>query len=278
MKIKRISLSKVLKLELPELLNDVIRVIEKHNPAHLYLEKSLNRLKEQQQLTKLLEVPRKAHPLTMELQLLREKELQCVGAIVSHMEFIVRVDIDSMRDAATLAKPVVQRFLKGLRKNNESVINQIIKQFLDHLNKYPEVVYALSNLGLQPFVDELRKVNDKKLKLMSMRIINPKPRVNSRRIQKEVQNNLSIVFDSIDVLKGFEKKTNYDPLINELNQLLTRYATIIHTRKTHNKKRAAKKSKKKTSSTSEEKIKKETTLILLPNLIEALKLRNLGKT
>ena len=273
MELKRISLSKVLKLELPELLNDVIRIIEKHNPKHLYLENSLRLLKDQQQQTKLLEVPRKAHPLTAKIQQLREKELQCVGAIVSHMQFIVRVDIDSMRSAASIAKPVVQRFLSGLRKNNESVINQTIKQFLDHLNKHPEVESALSNLGLQPFVDEMRKMNGEKLKLMSMRIAKPKPRVNSRLIQKKVQNNLRFMFDAIETLNAYKEKPNYDPLISELNELLTRYATIIHTRKTHNKKRAAAKIQ-----ISQKTNKDEIIPILQPNLIETLKHRIWSKT
>ena len=273
MKLKRISLSKVLKLELPELLNDVIRIMEKHNPEHLRLESSLNLLKERQQLTELLEVPRKAHPLTVKIQQLREKELQCVGAIVSHMQFIVRVDIDSMRNAASIAKPVIQRFLSGLRKNNESVINQTLKQFLYHLNSYPEVENALGSLGLQPFVDELRKVNSEKLKLMSMRIAKPRSRVSSRLIQKKTQNALRFVFDAIEVLNAYKEKPNYDPLIHELNQLLTRYATIIHTRQTHNKKRATAKTQK------DKKTKKnETTPIILPNLIETLKRHKLDAT
>ena len=273
MKIKRISLSKVLKLELPELLNDVLRIIEKYKSEHQYLEKIMSILKEHQQLTDLLEVPRKAHPLTEKIQLMREKELQYVGAIVSHMQFIVRADIDSMRHSASIAKPVVKRFLSGLRKNNESVINQIIKQFLGHLKKHPEVENALSDLGLQPFVDELRKVNVEKLKLMSMRISKPKPKVDSRFIQKKVQGDLRFVFDAIDALSAYKEKSNYGPLIQELNQLLTRYATIIHTRKTHNKRRAAANIQKYNKTHKDEK-----TPLLLPNSIETLEHQKLDTT
>lgn len=273
MELKRISLSKVLKLEIPLLLNDVIKIIEKHNPEHLHLNARLNALKEQQQLVKLLEVPRIAHPLTAKVQLLREKELQCVGAIVSHMQFIVRADIESMRDAVSVAQPIVMRFLSGLRKNNERVIDEIIHQFSKYLDQHSEVYDALSNLGLQPFVDEMRKVHAQKHVVMMEREndnLNRESKVNSRLIQKEAMNVLNSMFDTIVVLSGYKDSPNYDPLIQELNVLLTRYATIIHTRKTHNKKKSTTIIKK----TNQD----ETTPILLPNLIEALKLRNLDKT
>lgn len=273
MKLKQISLSKVLKLELPPLLNDVIRIIEKHNPEHLYLESSVRLLKEKQQLADLLEVPRKAHPLTKEIQHLREKELQCAGAISSHMQFIVRVDIDSMRHASSIASPVVKRFLNGIRKNNDSVTNQIIKQFFDHLKKTPEVENALIDLGLKPFVDELQKVNDEKIKLTSLRITKPKPRVNSKLIQKEIQNDIRFVFETIDVHNLYKEKPNYDPLIHELNILLTRYSIIINTRRTHNKKRTVTKTEKSHISMTT-----ETTPLLLPHIIEDSKLRDMEKT
>lgn len=281
MKLKKISLSKVLKLELPELMNDVIRIIEKHDPDVLGLRGRLNELKEHQQKIKLLEVPPIAHPLTAELELLREKELQCAGAIVSHMGFVVRIDIAIMRNAANIADLVVRRYLSGLRKNNEDVINETLHQFFKHLDLHPEVYQALYSLGLQPFVDEMRKSNAEKLVMIKERDnykLNKGPQVDGRIIQKEAQNALSWMFESINFSRNDENQSQYDPLIKELNVLLTRYATNINTRKTHNKKLAAKKSKNKTSSTKEGTNRNETTSTLLSNIIEALKLRNLGKT
>lgn len=238
MELKRISLSKVLKLELPELVNGVIRIIEKHNPDALGLHSILDLLKEQQQQLKLLVISPTYNPLTPKAQLLSEKELQCVGAIVSHMQFIVRTDIESMRSATTIANPIVVRFLSGLRKNNASVINETIHQFLDHLDKHPKVYDALSSLGFQPFVDEIRKVNPLKLEVMDERdgrnqITTPK--VDSKLIQQKAQNDLSFVFDYLDTFRSYDHNPNIDSLIKELNILLTRYATLINTRKTHNK-------------------------------------------
>ena len=281
MKLKKISLSKVLKLELPELINDVIRIVEKHDPDLFGLRGRFNELKEHQQKIKLLEVPPIAHPLTAELELLREKELQCAGAIVSHMRFVVRIDIAIMRNAANIADLVVRRYLVGLRKNNENVINETLHQFFKHLDLNPEVYQALYSLGLQPFVDEMRKTNAEKLVMIKEREsykLNKGPKVDGRLIQKEAQNALSWMFEMINISRNYENQSQYDSLVKELNVLLTRYATIINTRKTHNKKLAAKKSKKKTSSTSKVINRNETTSTLLSNIIEALKLRNLGKT
>lgn len=260
-------------LELPELLSSFIRIIEKHNPERLHLHLRLKALKEQQQRVRLLEVPRIAHPLTAKIQLLREKELQCVGAIVSHMQFIVRADIASMRDATSIAQPIVVRYLSGLRKNNEKIINEIIHQFSKYLDQHSEVYSALSDLGLQPFVDEMRNVNAQKHKMISVREndkLYSRPRVNNRLIQKEAIKVLSTMFDEIDVQRGYNVSLNYVPLIQELNVLMTRYATIINSRKAHNKKKSNAKIKKNNQY--------EAAPILLPNLIEALKLRSLDKT
>lgn len=49
------------------------------------------------------------------------------------------------------------------------------------------------------------------------------------------------MFRAIEVYNGDEDKPSFDPLIGELNILLTRYATIINTRKTHNKNKGASK-------------------------------------
>lgn len=238
MQLKRISLSKVLKLELPQLINEVIRIVEKHDPDHLQLRKALNRLKDHQQQMRLLEVLPVANPLIEKVQQLREKELRYAGAIISHLYFIVRADIDSMRSAASVAMPVVNRFFSGLRKNNEEVINEIIHQFLEHLKEHPNVYDSFSNLGLRPFVDEMRKVNAQKVEAIKSRDghkLKGRRKGNSRNIQKEAQTELYWMFSVIESLNTYEIKPNYDPLIDEMNVLLARYATIINTRKTHNK-------------------------------------------
>lgn len=243
MQLKVISLSKILKLELPELVNEVVRIIEKHNPDHLGVRGVYNLLKNDQQQTKLLKVTATSYPLTERVQLFREQEFKCVGAIVSHMHFIARADIESMRPAARIAMPVVKSFLSGLRKNNESVVNEIIYQFLELLDEHTEVYDALSDLGLKPFVDELKMVNGEKINLVSKRdeyIVKNKPKANNRAIQKEARKNLKLMFDVIWALSASSNKSNFDPLISELNVLLTRYETIINTRKTHNRNREAK--------------------------------------
>lgn len=242
MQLKVISLSKILKLELPELVNEVVRILEKYNPDDLGVRGVYNLLKNDQQQTKLLKVTVTSNPLTEKVQLLREKEFKCVGAIVSHMHFIVRADIESMRPAARIAMPVVKSYLHGLRKNNESVVNEIIHQFLELLNDHTEVYNALSDLGLQPFVDELKIVNGEKMKLVAKRdeyIAKNKAKANSRAVQKEARNNLKLMFDVIWALNASTNDPNFDSLISELNVLLIRYETIINTRKTHNRNRVA---------------------------------------
>ncbi len=92
----------------------------------------------------------------------------------------MRTDIVCMVSAARIANPAVRTFLSGLRKNNESVVNEIIYQFLDHYDTHPEVYDALSDLGLRPFVDEVRKLNEQKIALIAKRyeyVLKSKPKL-----------------------------------------------------------------------------------------------------
>ena len=237
MEVKNIRLSKILKLELPELVGEVVRIVEKHNPDHLGLRGIQDLLKNDQQQIKQLKLTPTSYPLTEKVQLLREREFKCVGAIVSHMSFIVRANIKSMVSAAIVANPVVKTYLSGLRKNNESVVNEIIYQFLEHLDTHPEVYDALSDLGLSVFVDEIRKLNAQKIVLIVKRdeyVLKSKPEVNSRAVQKKARYNLNLMFGVINSLNAYKDKPNFDPLIRELNVLLTRYEIIINMRKAHN--------------------------------------------
>lgn len=187
MLLKRISLSKVLKLELPLLINKVIRIVEKHNPESLGLRSMHKLLLKDQKQMKLLKMRSSANPLTKTIKELREKECKYVGAIVSHIQFTERADIESIRSATMIAIPVVNRFLPGLRKNNESVINETIHQFLKHIDEHPEVYDALSDIGLRPYVDEMIKVNAHKIDLTAKRdeyILKEKPEADSKATQK----------------------------------------------------------------------------------------------
>lgn len=245
MQLKRISISKVLKLELPVLINEVIRIVEKYNPKYMGLQTFHNFLLESQQQMKLLKMRAAAHPLTKRVQALREKECKCAGAIFLHMQSAERVDIVKLRSSVTIAMPTVSRFLAGLRKNNESVINETIHQFLEHLDEHPEVYDALSVLGLHYFVDEMRSVNKQKMDLMAKRDANNakrKPEADSKAIQKKAYYNLNYLFDVIELYDDDSDMPSYDALIGELNILLTRYATIINMRKAHNMRKSVRQS------------------------------------
>ncbi len=58
-------------------------------------------------------------------------------------------------------------------------------------------------------------------------------------MQKEARYNLNLMFSVIDSLNACKDKPNFDPLIGELNVLLTRYEIIINMRKAHDKSRSA---------------------------------------
>ena len=87
----------------------------------------------------------------------------------------------------------------------------------------------------------MQQVNKQKIELMEKRdeyVLKDQPEADSKAIKRKAQNNLNFLFDVIEKYNNASDMYNYDALKGELNILLIRYATIINTRKTHNKKKS----------------------------------------
>jgi len=236
-KIQKIALTKLLKLELPQFVKQVTNCIEKYNPKALKLQDAFQFLVEQHPKMSLLIAPYGPHPLTERLDLLHRKRLKYAAAITLQMNLYRRIDIEETRELVRIAHPLVRIHLHYLRQNNLPVIDQTISSFFNQLRDNPDMQHALEALGLKYYLDELRKADSEHLELSVKRLheISQRPKVNIIAIQREAQYVLRSLFEQINFYQFTYRDVDYSPLIAELNTLIARFTGLIHTRATCNK-------------------------------------------
>ena len=251
-KIENIALTKLLKLELPEFIDQVIGLIENHNTISLKLEHVLALLQEQYKKTNQLKPPYGRHRLSARIDSLHKKRLKYVAAISREMHTCRNLDVEEMEDFVSIAYPLVRDNLHYLRQNNRSVINSKITNFFNQINKDAEVQKAFEKLGFYRYIDVLRKTQDELYDLTVLRDIelSQRPKGATPAIKKEAQYVLRAVFEQINLFQFSFKDIDYSQLIAELNTLIARYNGLINTRasrtKSRKKKAAAKIAEKDT--------------------------------
>ena len=233
-KIQKIALTKLLKLELPQFVKQVTECIEKHNPKALKLQDAYEILVDQRNKMALLKVPYGPHILTGEIHKLHLKRLKYSAAITSQMNFIRKMDHDDTNELVQLAHPIVELHLYYLRQNNQFVIDQTVSIFFDQLSKNPDILNAFQALGFKLYLDELKKSNDEHYKLSNERSkqISQRPKIDTVAVQKEAHYVLRALFEQINFFQFTYKEIDYSALIAEINGLITRFSGLIHIRAT----------------------------------------------
>ena len=278
-KIKQIALTKLLKLELPQLVKQVTKCIQKHDLEALKLVDTFELLKEQRSKMELLKVSYGKHPLTEQIRQLHLKRCKYAAAITSQMIFLSKMVTDDTRGLVQLAHPIVKLHLYYLRQNNQFEIDQIITTFFKQLNDNPEVLNALESLGLKFYLDELKSANDQHRTLCNKRSsdISQRPKIDTLAVQREAHYVLRGLFEQINFYQFTYKDIDYSKLIGEINGLITRFSGLISMRATCSKTRKAKVNADKTKNVSankESNMKPQKIDINIEDLLSDSKVEN----
>ena len=244
-KLKRISLTRLHKLETKGLVLDVIRILEDHNIETLRLDDFHTLLLEQKAKMKHLSPPHGKHILTHKLARLHRKRLKIASYIALQINEMEKMDWDEKQKMAKVAKRFSDKFLTYLgRKSRVEVTITISLFFTSIRNKeHSEAYEALMGMGLKANLDDLEKANKEFDKLHTERDsdIKKRPKTGDIYIEREAHNLLRHFFWKIDLYQNTYKEVDYSDLISQLNVELTRCSKIIKTRIATNKRRARKK-------------------------------------
>lgn len=238
MQIQKIALSRLLKLEIPQLAKGVLDIVEKHAPENLLIEKAFNDFNLLTPEIESLIVRYGPHPVTEQLEPVRQRRILFATAISFQVRGLVKGYIDGAEDNVRVMKEASNRYLHNLRANNEEIINERIEQFLQETRNNEELSIALSALGFSSQIDSLAASHNQFMRLVATRnaSISRRAKGVTTASSKAVRDGLSILFTRITVASLDNEELDYNPLISELNEKLIRYGGLIKTRETSLKK------------------------------------------
>ena len=238
--LKSISFNRLLKLEVPQFTNSVIRIVERHNPETLKIDAIFDLLEMQKPQLDFLEVRYGAHPLTREIDSLCKKRTDYAVSITNKMRSISSADMEDERENAKVILPVVNRFLISLGINDRDVVTEIVSQLFMRIDEDETLESAFTALGFSTYLDALRSVNSTLIEILDQRMVllSERPQENTLMILKNLNVAVRNLFTEIKLARLRNIELDYTNLIQELNIILTTYGQKINKRKGINKKKA----------------------------------------
>ena len=242
MRINKIALSKLLKLEVPQLAKQVLEIVEKHNPEVLLVEKAFNDFSALEPEIESLIVGYGPHPLTPQIEAKRQKRTLYATSITFQVRGLTKGYIDGTEEAVAIVNHAVNLYLINLRGHNEEIINEKVDQFLREVDANRELEGAVAELGLSRQINDLRIAHSGLKQLLFERnaSTSERPKGIARVAAKAIRHGMKMLFTRIEVAQIDNSDLDYTPLISELNEKLIRYSSLIKMRETilNNKKMA----------------------------------------
>ncbi len=235
-----IPYNRVQKLELPDIVMGTLAIVEKHDPKAMFVEGMFKLLQEEiPNVAKLSEIYN-GHPLTPELIKLREQSNKIVQSILKKSGSIQ--NISSLSAQAAVIAPVVNRYLNGISRENQKAKTERVSQFIATTESDINLKTALETVGLKVYVDELVLVQQTIALNTNMRRISMSEKTIEDRsaLKTSIVTALTNLFKSIELARVEHPDVDYMPMINELNQLLVSYHSLIKNRITRSKNLAKK--------------------------------------
>ena len=243
--LKEIPLSRILKLDLRFLLEEIISTLEGFDLEAMRLQNIYEVLKKQEVKMQIIDEPYGKHDLTDDLAHLHKKRLRYGSLIYMELNAKERVDCEETQRMAKIAKKLAKEHLTYLGQKSLFDVRFSIDLFFGLLDNesYSEELEAFVGLGLQTYMDELRKANVDYKILSNQREWEKKhrPPAGDLILEKETKRYLQLFFDQLNSYKETFLEVDYDPLIKDINVTLTAYSKLIKTRIATNKRRARKK-------------------------------------
>ncbi len=244
--IKSISYQRLYKLEVPNLANEVIGIIERHDPETLKIKEVYDMLLAVKPQMDALKVPEGAHYLTEEMVWIRRKLLMYASDVSHKMSIVVREAELEKAENVRIAEIFIKRHLHKLAENSNVMLSHIIDKFFMEIDQNEELENIFATLDFSSNLDILRSTHSTYKEVMKRRITSTSmlPKAKTDFIRKCVLDAVKNMFLEINLAQLKNGDIDYSPLINELNRQLDTYRVLIKIRETHNKRKAENKNEK----------------------------------
>ena len=229
--------------EFPDVVESVLDIVAKHDPAELKIEGFYNLLLAMRPMLDEFSDISESISYKEVLGDLRVQRLEAIYAIQLQVRAAQRVAIPSQEDARAKVKTWVENHLTDLSSQNLKVVNRKTDAFLREYLENPELVSAAAALGIKAIIDILSELQQRLKTVSANRTAENAPRrsVDRKENKKKLIKALGNLFRAIDLARVEHAATDYTPLINELGEMLASYHSLVRSRSTRAKTSAIKK-------------------------------------
>ena len=232
--IAKLQCSLLHKEEIPGLVNDVIVLMTKHNPTVYHIESMFNMLKEIQPELKNLNSDIRKYPRKEELNELQLQRKDLLVGFSSHYRGLLKAKMATQSEWIRLVNPVLERYLNDSLNGTKKLKREYIGQLEKAMEQDAVMHAAFVGLGLDVYITELKAVQSKIDLLIDNRTeyLSNLPISNTKRMKNVAGTALNNLFSAIHLATLEHSDLDYNPMILELNRLLTMYNSEIKLRAT----------------------------------------------
>ena len=238
-----LRLSKLWKLERVEYVNQVIKIVDEHDPEALKISDMYNLLVARQPEIDQLNVRYRAHPMTVSIQHLRSLRGLHISNILGRLK-LVRKEKGDLDGDVRLVRTEIDRHFGNFRSSkNEAIKIQKVDKFNTAVEASQELEEALSELGFTSLMNDLRSVHSRIKSNSELRnkSIAARPQTKTNDLQKAVDDSIVNLFTDIRLAMLRNPEINYNPLIADLNKVTLNFDNYINIRIGQSERRAEEK-------------------------------------
>ena len=227
-----LRLSKLWKLERVEYVNQVIKIVDEHDPEALKISDMYNLLVARQPEIDQLNVRYRAHPMTVSIQHLRSLRGLHISNILGRLK-LVRKEKGDLDGDVRLVRTEIDRHFGNFRSSkNEAIKIQKVDKFNTAVEASQELEEALSELGFTSLMNDLRSVHSRIKSNSELRnkSIAARPQTKTNDLQKVVDDSIVNLFTDIRLAMLRNPEINYNPLIADLNKVTLNFDNYINIR------------------------------------------------
>jgi hypothetical protein len=232
--LNRLQLPSLRNSEYTLFINQLAAIITKHNPIHLHLEKSSNRL--MAMLPKLAKI--KAQELGNELSnSLHEHDNErdtLLNAITGQVKAMSNVTLTTIAPQVAIMNHFFDIHGRDIARANYNAETERINKLMDDYDTKADVTSAAEALNLKILFDQLRLVNSQFAELFMQRTgeESATEKVNAMAIRAETDKVLTAFFAAFEFCSTEYDELDYQTPANELNTLIDYYKTQLKARAT----------------------------------------------
>jgi len=223
-KILRIKLTKTRKADFKTLYESVIEIAEKYNLEELHVSETLHKMKEAlPQVNNMDELELKS-PLTKKLKEICTTRDNLASSILMQLKALLKTEDDATVKAAEKLLSLADRTLTHFNRKSLTTKYAHVKQFITEIDESEELKQAVAALGMEATLNKLKDeqemlntTDSNRRRMKTMR-----KKVDRGEIKRELYRLMCYFFTAVEGAVLEYPSLNYDPLIQELNDVITK--------------------------------------------------------